>query len=182
MNSDTRIEELLRWRLRQAEAEAPPAPRAARLLALARPWWEAWPERFEALVERLGRIQVAFAHALAEPRDSRGGHPLPALIVGAEEEMESSARLLYLEVRGGRLRLRFQLDAALEPAPRALDVTFVPETPMEAPFSAPAVLSLEREYHLDAELPEGVARRWQGLKVSQRIPYRMILRPDETGS
>ena len=67
MNSNTPIEELLRWRLHQAEAEAPPAPPAARLLALARPWWEALPERFNALVERLGRIQVAYAYAQAEP-------------------------------------------------------------------------------------------------------------------
>jgi hypothetical protein len=180
-SDDAAIQELLHWRLRQAEAEAPPAPSAARLLALTRPWWEAWPERFQALVERLGRIQVACAYALTEPRDSRGGHPVPALIVLAEEEMESSARLLYLEVRNGRLRLRFQLDAALEPAARSLDVTFVPETPMEAPFSATAVLSLDREYHLDAELPEEVARRWAVWKVSQRIPYRLILRPGETG-
>jgi hypothetical protein len=105
---------------------------------------------------------------------------VPALIAGAEEEVESSAHLLYLQVRNGRLRLRFHLDAALEPAPHAFDVTFVPETPVEAPFSAPAVLSLDREYHLDVELPEGIAKRWEGWKVSQRIPYRMILRPGET--
>ena len=179
MNSNTPIEELLRWRLQQAEAEAPPAPSAARLLALSRPWWEALPERFNALVERLGRIQVAYAYAQAEPRQSLGGHPVPALIVRPEEEVESSARLLYLEVRNGRLRLRFQLEAALEPAVEAFDVTFVSETPHEAPFSALAILSLGREYHLDGELPEGVARRWEGWKVSQRIPYRMILRPDK---
>jgi hypothetical protein len=105
---------------------------------------------------------------------------VPALIVRAEEELESAARLLYLEVRNGRLRLRFQLDAALEPAAQALDVTFIPESPMEAPFSAPAVLSLDQEYHLEGELPEGVARRWEGWKVDQRIPYRMILRPGES--
>jgi hypothetical protein len=180
MPTDARIQELLHWRLRQAEAEAPLAPSAAHLLALARPWWEALPERFQALVDRLRQIQVAYAHAQADPRDFRAGHPVPALIVRAEEELESAARLLYLEVRNGRLRLRFQLDAALEPAAQALDVTFIPESPMEAPFSAHAVLSLDKEYHLEGELPEGVARRWEGWKVDQRIPYRMILRPGES--
>src|SRR5436309_3280949 len=105
------VEQLLRWRLSQAEAEAPPAPRAGRLLELARPWWETWPERFQSFVERLGGIEVAYGHA-AEPRQPRGGHPVPALVVRAVEELETSVRVLYINVREGRLRLRFQLDAA----------------------------------------------------------------------
>src|SRR5438477_12791678 len=79
------IEQLLRWRLAQAEAEAPPAPRAARLLERARPWWESWPERFQSVIERLTRIQIAYGHAMAEPQ-SRSGHPVPALIVHTVEE------------------------------------------------------------------------------------------------
>jgi hypothetical protein len=41
------VEQLLRWRLAQAEAAAPSAPRAAQLLEMARPWSacnEYWPE------------------------------------------------------------------------------------------------------------------------------------------
>src|SRR5256885_3187372 len=71
MRSKIPIEELLRWRVAKAETDAPPAPRAARLLEMARPWWEIWPERFQSFVERLGGIQVAYGHAMAEPGQSR---------------------------------------------------------------------------------------------------------------
>jgi hypothetical protein len=175
------MEELLRWRLAQAEAEAPPAPCAARLLELARPWWETWPKRFAELVERLGRIEVAYGHAMAEPPDRRGGHSVPALIVRIQEELETSVRLLYLDVRDGRLRLRFQLGRAMEPPEEAFEVTFVREPAMGAPFSAPAVLSMDREYRLETELSEEIARDWEALKVTHRIPYRLILRPGGTG-
>jgi hypothetical protein len=45
MKSKIPIEELLRWRLDNAKSEAPLAPCAARLLDLARPWWERSPEK-----------------------------------------------------------------------------------------------------------------------------------------
>src|SRR6185436_7178633 len=96
MKTEIPIGQLLRWRLSQAEAEAPPAPRAARLLEMARPWWETWPEQFQSLVERLGKIQVAYGHAMAEPQQSRSGHPVPVMIVRAIEELEASARVLSL--------------------------------------------------------------------------------------
>ena len=68
MNPGLSIEQLLRWRLARAEAEAPPAPRAARLLELSRPWWETWPERFAGVVARLGQMEVSYGHAMAESR------------------------------------------------------------------------------------------------------------------
>lgn len=125
MKTEIPIEQLLRWRLAQAEADAPSAPRAARLLELSRPWWETWPEQFQSMVERLGKVQIAYGHAMAEPRPSRIGHPVPALIIRTREELETSVRVLYLNVRDGRLRLRFQVDTALGPEQKALDVTFV---------------------------------------------------------
>ena len=176
------MEELLRWRLEQAEAEAPPPPHAARLLDLARPWWETWPERFAELVERLGRMQVAFGHAMADPRDARGGELVPALILRHVSDVETSVRPLYLHVHDAHLRLRFQLDAALEPPERVFEVTFVPERGAGPPFSARAVLSLDREYSLETRLPDEVARSWEALKVTHRIPYRLILRSCETGA
>src|SRR5438128_10069768 len=141
MSSKIPIEELLRWRAARAEAEAPPAPRAARLLEMARPWWEIRPERFQAFVERLGRIQVACGHAMGEPRQSRSGHPVPTLIVRAVEELETSVRVLYLNVRDGRLRLRFQLDAAAVQAQESFEVTFVSDKSERPLLSAPAKLS-----------------------------------------
>jgi len=172
------IEELLRWRAARAEAEAPPAPRAAQLLEMARPWWELWPERFRSFVERLGRIQVAYGHAMAEPRPSHTGHPVPALIIRIREELETSARVLYLNVRDGRLRLRFQVDAALGPEPTSLEVTFVCNASRRPVVSANASLSVENEYRLDTELPEELARSWEQLKVTDRMPFRLILRTD----
>jgi hypothetical protein len=126
MSNEISIEQLLRWRAARAEAEAPPAPRAARLLELARPWWEAWPERFQRLVERLGGIQIAYGHAMAEPVEARrSGYPVPTLIVRRAEELETSVCVLYLGVRDGRLRLRFQLEKAIAHVPETFEATFV---------------------------------------------------------
>jgi hypothetical protein len=175
------VEQLLHWRLARAEAEAPPAPRGAYLLELARPWWERWPERFQSLVERLRQIQIAYGHAMAEPRQSQSGHPVPTLIVRAVEELETSARVLYLNVRNGRLRLRFQLDAAAAQGHERFDVTLVADNSERPLLSAPAMLSLESEYRLDAELSEELARGWEQLKVTDRMPFRLILRSDKLG-
>ena len=181
MSTKIPIEELLRWRAAKAEAEAPPAPRAARLLEMARPWWEIWPVRFQSFVERLGRIQVAYGHAMAEPLQSHSGHPVPALIVRAVEELETSVRVLYLNVRDGRLRLRFQLDAATLQAQERFEVTFVSDKPERPLLSAAAILSLDSEYRIDTELSEELAHGWEQLKVTDRMPFRLILRSDKDG-
>ncbi len=178
MKTDIPIEQLFRWRLTQAEAEAPPAPRAARLLAMARPWWETWPEQFQSLVERLGRIQVSYGHAMAEPQQSRSGHPVPVIIVRAVEELEASARVLYLNVRDGRLRLRFQLETAPTPAETAYEVTIISDATAKPLFSARASLAMGNEYRLDAELAEENAKSWEQLKVTDRMPFRLILRSE----
>jgi hypothetical protein len=181
MNSDLEIEELLRWRLARAEAEAPPPPGAARLLELARPWWEVWPERFARLRQRLARVPVAYGHAATEPRSGGRGHPLPALVVGAEATVETTVRVLYLDVRRARLRLRFALETAIVPSPPTFEVTFIPEGRDEAPFSVPAALTMDREYRLDLELSEEAASRWEAFKVTHRLPYRLILRSGGAG-
>jgi len=181
MRTKIPIEELLRWRAARAEAEAPPAPRAARLLEMARPWWEIWPVRFQSFVERLGRIQVAYGHAMAEPLQSHSGHPVPALIVRAVEELETSVRVLYLNVRDGRLRLRFQLEAATMQAQERFEVTFVSDKPERPLLSAPAIFSLDGEYRIDTELSEELAHGWEQLKVTDRMPFRLILRSDKDG-
>jgi hypothetical protein len=181
MKTEVPIEQLLRWRLAQAEAEAPPVPRAAHLLELARPWWETWPERFQTLVERLGRVQIAYGHAMSAPRPSRSGHPVPVLVVRAAEELETSARVLYLNIRDGRLRLRFQLAAAPEPVPESFEVTFVSETDSRPLFSAQATRSVDSEYSLDAGLSEAEAKDWETLKVTDWMPFRFMLRADADG-
>jgi len=106
MTNDMSVEQLLVWRLAQADADAPPAPRAARLLDLIRPWWEVWPERFQEYWGRLSAIQLVYGHAMTEPLHVRSSHPVAALIAHAEG-VETFARVLYLSVRDSQLRLRF---------------------------------------------------------------------------
>ena len=175
------IEELLRWRLAKAEAEAPPPLRAARLLELARPWWEIWPEQFRSLVEHLGQVQVAYGHAMAESRQSRTAHPLPTLIVRAGEEFQAFASVLYFSIGNGRLRLRFQIDPAHGQSDPVFEATFIAASTAIPLFSAHATLSVENEYRLDAELPDKVAAEWAQMKVTDRMPFRLILRTDTNG-
>ncbi len=180
MNSQN-IERLLRWRLARAEFDAPPPPRAAHLLALARPWWETWPERFREQVERLTAIpQVSYGHAMTDVRQDRMGHPVTALIIHTVEEYEASARILYFSINDGRLRLRFQLDAGAAVAERVFEVTFVSDDVPEPLFSANATSSVESEYRLDAELPIALVGRWADLKVTDRMPFRLILHSPAT--
>ena len=181
MKSKIPVEELLRWRLARAEAEAPPPPRAARLLELARPWWEILPEQFRSLVERLGQVQVAYGHAMADPRQPRTAHPVPALIVRAGEEVQAFASVLYFRIGSGRLRLRFQIDPAHGQSDPAFEATFIAAATAIPLFSSRATLSVENEYRLDAELPEKISADWAQMKVTDRMPFRLILRPDTNG-
>jgi hypothetical protein len=176
MKTKVPIEQLLRWRLARAEAEAPRAPRGARLLELARPWWEIWPERFQSLVERVGRVQIAYGHAMVEPGTARGGYPVPTVVVRAAEELETSVRVLYLNVRNGRLRFRFQLGAGACPAPESFEATLVSDKTALPILSTQAMLSVDAEYRIDGELAEEFARDLESLRVTDRMPFRMILR------
>ena len=175
-SAHTSVEQLLRWRLARAEAEAPPAPRAARLLEQARPWWERWPEQFRARVQRLSTIQVAYGYAMVDTQGARGGHPVPALIAQAED-LETFARVLYLSVHGSQLRLRFQLHALPARSEPAYEVTFVSDADARPLLAAHATLSVGCEYRLDTELAEELATSWGALKVTDRMPFRFILRP-----
>jgi hypothetical protein len=179
MTPDSPLGRLLRWRLARAEAEAPPPPRAERLLELIRPWWEVWPERFRAQVERLGKIEVAFAYAMVDPSLGRGGHPVPTLISHAEE-LETFARVLYLAVSRGRLRLRFQLDAAPGQLDDTVEVTFVSEGARPI-LSAYATESMN-EYRIDTELPDELAASWESLRVTDRMPFRFLVRAVAAGA
>jgi hypothetical protein len=176
MKTKVPIGQLLRWRLARAEAEAPRAPRGARLLELARPWWEIWPERFQSLLERVGQIQIAYGHAMAEAGNARSGYPVPTVVVRTAEELETSVRVLYLSVRNGRLRFRFQLDAAARPAPESFEATLISDKTALPLLSTHAMLSVDSEYRIDTELPPELARDLESLRVTDRMPFRMILR------
>jgi hypothetical protein len=72
--------------------------------------------------------------------------------------------------------LRFQLDPVPQVA-RGYDVTLVSEKALQPVLFARASLSMDGEYRLDAELPEDLATTWESLKVTDRMPFRFILRP-----
>ena len=65
------------------------------------------------------------------PRDDRtrsqgrSGYPVATLIVLGSQELEASVRVLYLNVRNGRLSFRFQLNAAIQPIADNFDTTFI---------------------------------------------------------
>lgn len=181
MKTEIPIEQLLRWRLAQAEADAPPAPTAARLLELSRPWWEKWPEQFQALAGRLGQIQIAYGHAMAEPGQFRAGHPVPALVIVGEEQLEALVRVLYFSVRDGRLRLRFQLEGMQQQERQPFDVTFVCNASQRPVVSSNASPSVDGEFRVETELSPDLGRDWERLKVTDRMPFRLILRADVTG-
>jgi hypothetical protein len=181
MKTSITIGQLLRWRLARAEAEAPRAPRGVYLLELARPWWKLWPERVQALVNHVGRMQVAYGHAMAEPAHARTEPCVPVLVVAAVAEWETSARVLYFNVREDRLRLRFQLDSVPGPPPESFEVTFVFDQTEQPLFSAPAVLAVDNEYRVDVQLPPDLAGQWERLRVTDRMPFRFILHTDTEG-
>jgi hypothetical protein len=176
MTNDMSVEQLLVWRLAQADADAPPAPRAARLLDLIRPWWEVWPERFQEYWGRLSAIQLVYGHAMTEPLHVRSSHPVPALIAHAEG-VETFARVLYLSVQDSQLRLRFHLDTVPGQAQPSFDVTFVSEPTGRPVLFARAMLAGENEYRLDVDLSEELVTSWEGLRVTDWMPFRFILRP-----
>jgi hypothetical protein len=106
----------------------------------------------------------------------RSGYPVPAVMVRATEELETSVRVLYFAIREGRLRLRFQLDAAVGDAHETFEVTFIADASARPLLSDNATLSVDNEYRIDAELSEELARDWASLKVTDRMPFRLILR------
>jgi hypothetical protein len=177
MKTGVSIEQVLRWRLALAEAEAPRAPRAAQLLELARPWWERSPEQFQNLLQSLMRLEMAVGHAMAETRLPRTQHPVPTLIVRANEQIETCVRVLYLSVRESRLHFRFVLDAGANPLEEDFEATFILNSPAKPLFSADAIRSVDSEYRLDVEISAELVEEWRNLKVTDAMPFRLILHP-----
>ncbi|HKR09803.1 MAG TPA: hypothetical protein VJS39_11475 [Gemmatimonadaceae bacterium] len=175
MRHERDLEILLQWRRDRAETDAPRAPSAAHLLKLVEPWWEKWPERFAAAARRLGAMQLSYGYAMSHPHQGHSGHPVAALITNGDGEHEAPARILYVSVRDGRLRLRFHL-APVPRSDRQFEVTFVSEAALRPILSAQADLSGEGEYRVDVELPGELASAWESLKVTDPMPFRFILR------
>ena len=176
MNREVPIDLLLRWRLDRAEGEAPPAPRVETLLGRARPWWERWPERFRSQLTRVRQIPLAYGYALAAPERERRGHPVPTLISDTED-VETYTRVTYINVRDARFRMRFQVEGSQRIQRDAFDATFVSDASEIPLCAALAVRSHADEYRLDVDLPDDLLQSWSALRVTDRMPFRMILRP-----
>jgi len=174
------IQELLLWRSQRAEEEAPAPPSGARLLRLVQPWWEKFPDRFAASVRRLAAVQLSYGYAMSHPPHGHSGHPVPAVISRDDDgDREAPVRILYMSVRDGRLRLRFQI-APVPVRNPAYQLTFVSETGLRPILLASADHSGDDEYRVDVELPSELAAAWESLKVTDPMPFRFILRPAAT--
>ncbi|PTY06130.1 hypothetical protein DB347_11805 [Opitutaceae bacterium EW11] len=176
MNQEISIEALLKWRLDAAEHEAPPPPRASRLLELSRPWWERTPELFQGLVQRLALRPSQLAHAMARAPGG-AGVPVPSVVHDGTSPLDTTSEVLYVAVKGPRLRLRFKVESAPLSPPAFWEVTFVDPETSKPLLSGTAAHSAGDEYRLEEELPPEVLPAWSRLRVTDRMPFRFILRP-----
>ena len=129
----------------------------------------------------LSRIQAATEHAIGETRQSVGSYPVATLILRSAAQLATSARILYVSVSQGRMYLHFQLEAATEVRQEEFEVTFIAEATQEPLFFAFAGRSSADNYCLDAELPCAVINEWEGLQVSGKMPFTLILCPLANG-
>jgi hypothetical protein len=176
MKTELTIGQLLRWRLAQAEAAAPPALRAARLLEQAQPWWETWPAKFATLVAQLNATESAYGHAMTNSAGERVGHPVPVVISLLDGDHPASARVLFVSVRDGQLRLRFELSAGTAIDAPAYHATFLATGRTAPALDAPALRSVGSEYRIEAQLPAELQTVWAELKATDQMPFRLILR------
>lgn len=182
MSADSPVERLLRWRRDEAELEAPAPPRAADLLRRSRPWWERTPVEFQRQVERLFRAQPNLGYALAGGDRTPTGTAVPALRVRPEGDATSIVRVTYLNIRDERLRLRFVFADGAIAMDEVLAVTFVTNDSGSPLLEALAGKAGDEEYRLEADLPPALAEGWQRLRVTDAMPFRLILRGHAGGA
>lgn len=176
MKSKLPVEELLRWRLEHAKAEAPVTPRATRLLDLAMPWWERSPQMFQSAVAQLDKVQFVEGSTMTKSNHCRDPKPVPALIVRGKERFANSVRMRYFHVRDGKLLLRFELATDLMPVEPTFEVTFIADTAARPLFCVAATVSASGEYNVNTAVPANLAQDWGQLKVVDCMPFRLILR------
>jgi hypothetical protein len=177
MKEPISISDLLRWRMAQAQTEAPAPPDAWALIAQTRPWWKKWPEQFQAAVKSLGSLQVVYGRAHSLFNETSGGHPVPAVVIHGHQKQDCQARILFLTVREGSLRLRFRLVGPALPAEQTLEVTFV-DREMRPILTASATLAANHQYRIDTELPPLLAQVWEQVKVTDQMPFQFIIHCD----
>ena len=175
MKTEVSIEQLLRWRLVCAEADAPPQPCAAQLLAWAQPWWERCPERFQYALQSLMALEGEVATDMSQPRYPGALSPVPTLIVCANEHIHACVYILAFDLRDGQLHLRFALNAYANMVEDRSEVTFISSS--KPVLFAEATRLVNTEYGLDAEIPAELTKQWASFKATDPMPFRWILCP-----
>jgi hypothetical protein len=175
MSKKTPLEQLLRWRLKQAEAGAPPPPKAAQLLQSARPWWEKRPKDFRSQMGHLRKFQSANSHAATNKRRKGNGILVPALLVCKEVESENYALVTHLNLLETKLRLRFKLETKLPSVEQNLEVTFISNATLTPMFYVTTTVLADNTFQIDTELPVEIAKDWEQLKLTDPMPFGLII-------
>jgi hypothetical protein len=175
MNNENLSDSVLQWRLARAGRGAPPPPNSARLIEQLRPWWEIWPEKLTALRGQLVNLRVTFGHAAVNAPPSCGSVPVPTVFVHDNKQTGTLAKIVFLSVRGLTLRMRFQIDALPSDATGNLELTILSDQSSRPLVAAEANPVGSGEYRAEVELPPDLAEQWASLKMSERMPFGLIL-------
>ncbi len=175
MSTEVSIEQLLRWRLACAQADAPPQPCVAQLLAWAQPWWERYPERFQHALQTLMALEGEVATDMSQPCYPGALSPVPTLIVRATEQIHASVYINAFDLRDAQLHLRFALNADANLVEDRSEVTFISSS--KPVLFAEATRLVNTEYRLDAEIPSELTEQWASIKATDPMPFRWILCP-----
>lgn len=175
MSKNIPLEQLLRWRLKQAEAAAPPPPKAAQLLQSARPWWEKRPKDFQSQLEHLRKLRSEHRHATTNKPRKSNGILVPALLVHKEAESGNYALVTHLGVVETKLHLRFKLETKLSPADKHFEVTLISNATTTPIFSVTTTFSADNTFQIETELPVEIAKDWEQLKLTSPMPFGLII-------
>src|SRR5690606_36642276 len=118
-------------------------------------------------------------YAMDPERAQRENYPVPAVLAQTNVETNALVDVLYFSLRGRTLRMRFALRVAADLRRPGLEVTFVAAESPEPLFCAKANLSPDGDYALEVEVPTPLAEAWSRLRVTKRMPFRLILRPQD---
>lgn len=175
MNAKTNFSKWLERQQSHAALDAPPAPRGFELLDRVRPWWERWPERFRALAEPLAAMEVHYGRAASGDDPKREGYPVPTVIVRTQAEDRGLARILYFSIADRRLRLRFQMGPDDAVPPENAEVTFVDAASSRPLFAVALEPASGGRFRVEAELTSELAEAWKAFKVTDRMPFHLII-------
>ena len=126
-------------------------------------------------MEHLRKFQSAHSHAATNKRRKGTGVPVPALLVYKEVESEIYALVTHLSLLETKLRLRFKLETKLSPVDQNLEVTFISNATLTPMFYVTTTVSADDTFHIETELPVEIAKDWEQLKLTNPMPFGLII-------